>query len=359
METVQSRYIASVLHYIALNSSDFYIWGYEEPEIALEYNHVSQMAKDFLEKYSNNAQIFLTTHSPAFIALEGEHVSCYRVTQNNSASTVTNVALSSELSHKDKLKEELGVIEIQKEVHDYYSGKLAGLENLKARIFELESEVDGQHRPLIVTEGKTDKKILEAAAKNILEDADTITIRACDNAGGDGCSGGAGQLAKLIETIHPDDSRVVIAIFDNDDEGQNEFKGLSRNFVNSDLGEGVKKHKNGFAWAMLLPEPDYRKGYAAAKNLCIEYMFDDNILERRFKDGSKLEIKDAQPTLVIGNQKINDLFDVASLDQEQLKPFRKIGKGKEQFSTEVMQKLKREDFSAFEKLFDSIINACK
>ena len=358
---LQSRYIASVLHYIAINSSDFYIWGYEEPEIALEYNHASQMAKDFHEKYSNTAQIFLSTHSPAFIALEGEQVSCYRVSQNNSVSVVANIALSSDLSDKEKLKEELGVIEIQKEVHEYYSSKLTKFESLNARILELESEANESQRPLIVTEGKTDRAILEAAAKSILENSESIAIRACDNAGSNGSSGGAGQLGKLIESIHPDDSRLVIAIFDNDEEGQKEFNNLSKNFVNSDVGRYVKKHKNGFAWSMLLPDPDFRPDYVRAKNLCIEYMFSEEILNRTFKNGSKLELKDAKPILIIGGQNQEDMFSevMKTLSQQSLKAFQKIGRGKEQFSTEVVPLLHRKDFSAFEELFDTIAKICQ
>jgi len=124
---LQSRYIASVLHYISINSTDFYIWGYEEPEIALEYSHASQMAYDFKNKYSKSAQIFVSTHSPAFIALEGEDISCYRVSQNNSESVVANIAINADLKDKEKLKEELGILDIQKEVHEYYSTELAKL----------------------------------------------------------------------------------------------------------------------------------------------------------------------------------------------------------------------------------------
>lgn len=358
---LQSRYIASVLHYIAINSSDFYIWGYEEPEIALEYNHASQMAKDFYGKYSNTAQIFLSTHSPAFIALEGEQVSCYRVSQINSVSVVANVALSSDLSDKEKLKEELGVIEIQKDVHKYYSTKLADLASFEAQILKLESEVNESQKPLIVTEGKTDKSILEAAAKSILQDSGSIAIRACDNTGRDGGSGGAGQLGRLIESIHPDDSRLVIAIFDNDEEGKKEFDKLSRNFVSSDLGRYVKKHKNGFAWAMLLPEPDFRLEYMQAGNLCIEYMFSDEILNRTFNNGSKLKLKPVQPILMVGNRKQDMRPSEISqfIDKAKLKAFQKIGEGKERFSTDVVPLLSREDFSAFEELFDTIGKICQ
>jgi len=355
---LQSRYIASVLHYIAINSSDFYLWGYEEPEIALEYSHASKMANDFNQKYSKSSQIFVSTHSPAFIALEGDQISCYRVSQNNSESVIANIALSADLKNKEKLREELGIIEIQKEVHEYYSTKLVKLESLSARVSELESEVYESHMPLIVTEGKTDKSILESAANYLLDDVEkNIAIRACDNAGTTGSNGGAGVLGKLIESIHPDDSRLVVAIFDNDNEGQKEFGKLSKNFTTSTYGDYVKKHKNGFAWAMLLPEPDFRQGYIDAKNLCIEYMFTDNILDRAFDNGAKLELKNAKPAVTIGSQKLEDIpEEVELLLGMKSKIYRKIGDGKEKFSKDIIPKLEKEDFSAFKKIFDTIKN---
>jgi AAA15 family ATPase/GTPase len=352
---LQSRYIASVLHYIAINSNDFYVWGYEEPEIALEYSHVSNMANDFTNKYSNKVQIFVSTHSPAFIALDGNEVSCYRVSQENSESIVANIALSEDLRGKEILKEELGILDIQKEVHEFYSTELAKLTTLRKRILELQSEANELHRPLIVTEGKTDKLILDEAIKAINDKEVNVAIRACDNTIDGGGNGGASTLAKLIESIHPDDERLVIAIFDNDEEGQKEFGKLSRNFVSAKFGRESKQHKNGFAWAMLIPEPDFRSGFASAKNLCIEYLFKDEILERKFENGSQLEIKQPQIALLIGGQRQECLpFDVThTLGIESMK-YRKIGDGKDEFSREIVPNLNREDFSSFEHIVKSI-----
>jgi hypothetical protein len=353
---LQSRYIASVLHYIAINSNDFYIWGYEEPEIALEYSHASKMAIDFRDKYSECAQIFLSTHSPAFIALDGNKISCYRAAQEKSETIVANIGLSDDLNDKDKLKEELGIIEIQREVHEYYSKELAKLNDLRNRLAELESEVDVLHRPLIVTEGKTDKHILDIALKKFGNEAPNVIVRTCDNAGSEGSNGGAGQLGRLIESIHPEDERLVIAVFDNDDEGQKEFNKLSNNFTLADWSEIVKKHKNRLAWAMLLPEPEFRSGFADAKNLCIEYLFQDEVLEREFASGNKLEFKDPTLTLLVGNQKLDETSpELIDIFQERFnKKYRKVGSGKDEFSKEVVSKLNRYDFSGFEKLFDLI-----
>lgn len=61
-------------------TSKHYIWGFEEPENSLEYSKVQSLAKNFLEQFSKSAQIFITTHSPAFVKLREEsNVAFYRV----------------------------------------------------------------------------------------------------------------------------------------------------------------------------------------------------------------------------------------------------------------------------------------
>jgi AAA15 family ATPase/GTPase len=44
---IQVRYIPSILNYIAVNASENYIWGFEEPENSLEYNMAHKMSEDF------------------------------------------------------------------------------------------------------------------------------------------------------------------------------------------------------------------------------------------------------------------------------------------------------------------------
>ncbi len=57
-----------------------FIWGFEEPENSLEYSKVENLADKFYSEFSKNAQILITTHSPAFIKLKDKNdVSFYRV----------------------------------------------------------------------------------------------------------------------------------------------------------------------------------------------------------------------------------------------------------------------------------------
>ncbi len=78
-------YLAYFLAHICKKiSNKIFIWGFEEPENSLEYSKVQKIARDFLNEFKKNGQIFITTHSPAFIKLRNEQgVGFFRVYINS------------------------------------------------------------------------------------------------------------------------------------------------------------------------------------------------------------------------------------------------------------------------------------
>lgn len=77
---VVMSYLVFFLAFLTKKSNKKYIWGFEEPENSLEYSKVQRLAQDFYNNFSHEAQIFITTHSPAFINLKDtSRVNFYRV----------------------------------------------------------------------------------------------------------------------------------------------------------------------------------------------------------------------------------------------------------------------------------------
>ena len=67
---VLMSYLAYFLAHLCRETPNIrYIWGFEEPENSLEYSKVQKLADEFVRKFNRFAQIFLTTHSPAFVDL--------------------------------------------------------------------------------------------------------------------------------------------------------------------------------------------------------------------------------------------------------------------------------------------------
>ena len=348
---LQARYIASALNFFSEKNIKFFIWGFEEPEIALEYSHAAKLATAFQSIYSKNAQIFLTSHSPAFISLSQSNVSRYRVYKDGEDSEVVNLA-NVETKHWNLLREELGIVELQKEVHEKYMFELKENDRLKEEVQALEEAIIESQMPLVLTEGVTDADILQKAYAKLFEDKIPFILRECDNIQlGSQSNGGAKNLAKMIETIHPHDGRKAIAIFDNDEEGRKAFKELSKNFKVDTTNPRIKKSTSGYAFSLLLPVPDYRTEDDA---LSIEFMFTDNVLLKKNEQGKGLVLENEPAHMIVGGKRIELPKEQMELALNTVNIPKRIKAGKDIFANEIVPSLEVTDFGAFNALFDEV-----
>lgn len=76
---MQARFIPDILNEISKGSKKKIIWGFEEPENSYESKNIRRLRDDFLEKFCDEKQLFITTHSSEFLAIRDERVSIYRV----------------------------------------------------------------------------------------------------------------------------------------------------------------------------------------------------------------------------------------------------------------------------------------
>lgn len=357
---IQARYVPSVLSYISQSSNDFFVWGFEEPENSLEYTHINNLANDFDQTYSKHAQIFITSHSPAFISCQNPNSACYRAFKHDDATSVVCVWPKRDSSgHTEALYGEIGMLKIQQEIHDSYSDKLKELEEISTQKSILESELAQHNMPLLLVEGTHDKDIIEAAWQKLFpQTAPTFIVRTADTASGTrgGGAGGATSVANMIEALHPAEGRKAIGLFDYDHEGIRCFQGLSRNFDIFKKNANIKAHRNGLSFAMLLPAPDFRGDYVAAENLPLEYLFTDNVPAMKTKDGRGLEFSSPQLHIRVGQQRINIDEKAIKQLQSSLSGYKVISSGKDVFAKEIVPNLPPVEFKAFEALFIQILS---
>lgn len=350
---IQARYLSSVLNYISVKSNKFFIWGFEEPENSLEFRYAEELAEDFLTEYSANSQIFITTHSPAFVSINHQDAACFRAFQTDSRTEVVNLSNGKTApEHKRELEHELGVLSIQKQVHDLYAIKLEELKSVEEARAAAEQELREFKLPLLLVEGKWDKKIIEVAWKKLRATTMPFRVRVADPIG-DG-SAGASMLAKMIEGIHPDDGRSCLALFDQDKEGVHHFERLSKNFSIIDGDNSIKRHSNGLSFAMLLPAPESRTDYVLAQNHMIEFMFSDEVLKLK-SNGKGLSFEKVVPQLLLGGQIVKNTKSFLKEEAADAFPmYRKISGGKEVFAEDIVPKLPKAEFSYFEILFSKL-----
>jgi AAA15 family ATPase/GTPase len=179
---LQAKLIPEILNFIAkkelsftsraiktgYKSKKFFIWGFEEPENSYEYRNAQILADKFRDTFYNNAQIFITTHSFNFIALEGTHVSKYRIWKdiNTSSSKISKLkndnkgnlkfeSISDFKSDWKKLEEELGFFYLNEELKELYERQEEDLKSLELRIQSID-------KPIVYSEGNNMKFLQRA-----------------------------------------------------------------------------------------------------------------------------------------------------------------------------------------------------
>lgn len=185
---IQAKLIPEILYFIAkkekaltttstikgAKSKKYFIWGFEEPENSYEYRNAQLLANRFKEVFTIDIQIFLTTHSFNFLSILGTNVSTYRVWKDDSidSSRITlikrnrqgelNLNTLSYANDSDKLKEELGVFQLNNKLEEIF----LELEAERASLIQYKEEVVNQisklTKPIIISEGNN-KLFIEKA----------------------------------------------------------------------------------------------------------------------------------------------------------------------------------------------------
>ena len=282
---IRVRYLPSILHYISWNSSNMYIWGFEEPENSLEYGLALSMADDFYNRFAQDSNIFITSHSPAFIGLsDKESVQVYRCFRDIKGTSIKTIK---EANEQPELIEELGYANLQKEIFDQYKSKVAEykahlvqIETCKKEINQISETLKQAVKPTLFTEGITDVLILKAAWKALYDSECPFEIKSCNSFLEEDTTSAAGceKLASLLSSTLPDNICFTLGLFDRDAEGCKRYK-LDKNFVEQDAN--WKLHKNKRCCAICLPVLEDRKQFSENENLCIEFYFDNEYLMKQ------------------------------------------------------------------------------
>lgn len=309
---IQARHIPFILDFIAKKSDKHHIWAYEEPENSLELLRAFDLAKQFSNDFSKENQIFLTTHSPAFYDLSGKRVSKWLVQSmpyKETSNQTTQVRILQDNGEPDI---HLGIAELVKgRAKEIYEER----EKLNKSVLQLKGMIVAYEKPVLVTEGKTDATIIKTAWEKLYPNESMFfDIFSCNVAAIEEKSECAGVklLAQYLDSVLLNERNVRIGIFDRDDAGIRYYNSLSY-FGNKDE-HGIKKHKNGKSYAILLPKIEENlQEYWDTKNCPIEFLFKKEFLSGSyvktiFSNNGK-EISQRQAEEVQRSPLLHSLFD--------------------------------------------------
>jgi len=226
---IRVRYLPSILNYIASNSNNICIWGFEEPENSLEFNFAYKMAESFINDYSKNSEILLTTHSPAFISFKDKNnVQLFRCFNSDG----TKILLDKEANELPEISEELGYSVLMQEYYDkYINERKIRIENNES-LEKLKLEIERSQKTVLLTEGKTDVILLKTAWGKLYDIECPFEIKSCDIYSDEHefSAAGCDMLAYSLRTCRFDNNHKIIGLFDRDEDGLKSYK-LDKNFI--------------------------------------------------------------------------------------------------------------------------------
>jgi hypothetical protein len=373
---IQAAFLPSLLHFVSSRTKrqsnqeegtkTRFIWGFEEPENSLEYSKARQLANFFLT-YCETNQIFLTTHSPAFIGIESDRVSIYRLYRDPKTTDLVkaaNVYKAGERAKETDLAIELGILDLAHELDKTYTKVTEAQAELRRKA----DIADSLLRPSVFVEGKTDVTILKIAWKKLYDNEMPFDIYSSDpNGSEDSGKGGGGAEAVLhqLEAVRYDAPNLVIGLFDHDDTGLRCLRKLSSNFQDTFVhpsGSLIRKAKKSTqrkvaGISLSIPNNPDRQIYAKKENLPLELFFSDIVLAMRNSKGRGLEL--GYPDIVLKGTNNRELGKRSSNEAEKLGLVsledRIITNGKAIFAAEIVAILDGSEFESFRPLFEVIL----
>ena len=299
-EGIKSKYIPPLLQWLDKNDkSKMFIWGIDEPENSLEFDLADKLARLYFNEYALNNQIFITSHSLAFInpskdiKIKPKRFKFYK--DDFDRTQWRDLDDLFEKQNTFELMSELGILLAQRKFMEEYR-KITEEKEL------LEIKITQYVKPILIVEGKTDKWIIEKSWTKLFPNID---IRFEIYPSGlylniDESEGNADQVRRTIELISPmiNNDKIIIGLFDNDREGNEKFRGLNQKiFEKYRINKSVRKHKTKNIYGLLLPVPNNRNIYVGNKItqrfLEIEHYFSDTILQENNLKGEKV-VSDSQ-----------------------------------------------------------------
>ncbi len=153
-----------------------------------------------------------------------------------------------------------------------------------------------EDKAIVILEGKTDKKIIETAWEKLYNSTLPFElIPSGFNPNEEARTGSAKTVKSTIEYISTiaKPEQKIIGLFDNDREGNSQFKGLNREIFEDYNSENFRKHKEKNIYGLRLPYPSFRSEFVSESSVTqryfvIEHYFENDILEANNMKGENI-----------------------------------------------------------------------
>jgi len=180
---IQARHIPELISFTAERDQHAYhVWGIEEPENSLSMNSALAAAERLraLVAREKNFQLFITTHSPAFYALEGEDVAKFFLKGRGSEVEVRD---GTGLSARE-LVEYMGDQFLLPAISEALKAAENRNRELHQSLEDLSAKIKTEQRPLLFVEGPSDAAVLNGILRirGMAERVEVVSLDGADHA---------------------------------------------------------------------------------------------------------------------------------------------------------------------------------
>jgi predicted ATP-dependent endonuclease of OLD family len=268
---IRCRFIPAIMNYIAINSKKLHIWGLEEPENSLEFIRSSELEKTIEKEYSKHAQIFATSHSPAFVGDIPEDAKklIYLLTRNSDGK-VSEKLINRDLlidDNKIELSKELGYMELQKDLANCLRLSQEKVYATQKKLEEIYKSLSKKTNILLV-EGETDEMYIKKAMK-LYDISGFDVFWVGQNIDGKAKFGGDESLQQVQNALEYNDQflegKKIILLYDFDSKKRD----LTKNnlYVRSTVKNNNESiFKKGIENLLVLPDNFNREGFYEKHN---------------------------------------------------------------------------------------------
>lgn len=282
---IQVRHIPTILAFLSdAGSQDFHLWGFEEPENSLELANAIEEAKVFRQYGQDaNKQIFLTSHSPAFFALENPDVARYFVSRSEQREErLTSVLRPISPDDDESPSELMGETPHLPVISAYLKKADQRIEELRAQGDRLAQSLQDRDKSLVFVEGESDQIVFGAVWEVLIGGERPFDF---ESASGTTKMESLGRDGRVISRLAPE--RKVFALVDNDAAGRDLYS-------NKRLRDGGawEQHNSNQVWWCRLPFEDGFRSFMEAKKIAkshwpgsLENLFPPSVRQEAVDEG--------------------------------------------------------------------------
>lgn len=152
-------------------------------------------------------------------------------------------------------------------------------------------------KPILLTEGKTDKRLIETAWNKLYPTIDIpyyVISPGTNSIVDNDKTANADSVRRTLEYASTFIDKKIVGLFDNDKEGREQFNGLKGNiFEPYQPDSDVRKHLEKDIWGLCLPVPDFRSIFITENSITqryfvIEHYFTNEILDTHNMKGESI-----------------------------------------------------------------------